>query len=98
MKNIKVGDIITFEIPIELYYKQHYSDPNMINTNTISTTITDSSYYPHLITAIVVATPIERKDIVIVLLWNGERMIDYLVKKELIIKSIRPYNELIEEL
>lgn len=98
MKNIKVGDIITFEIPIELYYKQHYSDPNMINTNTISTTTTDYSYYPHLITAIVVATPIERKDIVIVLLWNGERMIDYLVKKELIIKSIRPYNELIEEL
>lgn len=98
MKNIKVGDIITFEIPIELYYKQHYSDPNMINTNTISTATTYSNYYPHLITAIVVATPIERKDIVIVLLWNGERMIDYLVKKELIIKSIRPYNELIEEL
>jgi len=90
MKAIKVGDLITFNIAPS--WRQQATAASM--TTTASNTY---PMYKHVLTAVVMATP-EEFDGVIVLIWNGERMMEHCVTKGDIIKAITPYNELIEGL
>lgn len=90
MQKIEVGDIITFRISNS--WLQQIRQASMATTTSIGT-------YPinQIYNAVVLAAPYEF-DGVVVMMWDGQKLIEYVVNKSDVIKVISPYNKFIEEL